>query len=382
MKILLINPPLFPIDRYGSDLARVGPVTEPLGLAFVAAALERRGDEVEILDTIALHYSGDDIRNHLKGKNYDVVGITMLTPMYLVAMEVARLVKSLGGGTKIVVGGPHPTLMPRETMEENPEVDFAVIGEGEETVVELMDALETGAPLFQVNGLAYRENGEVKITQPRPFIQDLDTTPLPAYHLLPMHLYRPTAHSYQRLPCYTIMAARGCPFRCTYCSQFFGKKVRYPSTKRIVQEMNLLVDEYGAREIKLEGDTFTANKKYVKELCQEIINNGIHKKIKWHCATHTRTVNRELLKLMHEAGCYQISYGVETGSERLMKLIRKQNTREIVREAFKMTKEAGIMIRAFFMLGLPTETREESLQTIAFAKELDPHWAQFTITTP
>jgi len=382
MKVLLINPPLFPVDRYGSDLARVGPVTEPLGLAFVAAALEKRGDEVEILDTIALRYRGDDIRNHVKGKNYDVVGITMLTPMYLVAMDVARLVKSLGENIKIVVGGAHPTLMPRETMEENPEIDFAVIGEGEETVVELIDALETGSPLSQVKGIAYRESGEVKITEPRPFIQDLDTTPIPAYHLLPMHLYRPTAHSYQRLPSYSIMAVRGCPFSCTYCSQFFGKKARYPSTKRIIQEMNLLIDKYGAKEFNMGGDTFTANKKYAKELCQEIINSGLHQKLKWHCATHVNTVDKQLLVLMHEAGCFQISYGVETGSERLMKLIRKQTTRERVREAFQMTKDAGIMIRAFFMLGLPTETREESLQAIKFAKELDPTWAQFTVTTP
>jgi len=382
LKVLLINPPLLPIDRYGSDLARVGPVTEPLGLAFVAAALERRGDEVEILDTIALRYRGDDIREHIKGKRYDVVGITMLTPMYLVALEVARLVKSLGENIKIVVGGAHPTLMPRETMEENPEIDFAVIGEGEETVVELMDALETGSPLSQVMGLAYRENGEVKITESRSFIQDLDTTPIPAYHLLPMHLYRPTAHSYQRLPSYNIMTVRGCPFSCIYCSQFFGKKARYPSAKRIIQEMNLLIDKYGAKELHLQGDTLTANKKYVKELCQEIVNNGLHQKIKWQCETHTRTVNRELLEAMAEAGCRQISYGVETGSERLMKLIRKQTTGEIIREAFQMTKDAGIMIRAFFMLGLPTETREESQQTIKFAKELDPTWAQFTVTTP
>ena len=118
MKVLSVNPPLLPIDRYGSDLARVGAVTEPLGLAFVAAALERRGAEVEILDTIALRYRGDDIRNHIKGKNYDVVGITMLTPMYLVATEVARLVKSVMSDVKIMVGGAHPTLMPRETMEE------------------------------------------------------------------------------------------------------------------------------------------------------------------------------------------------------------------------------------------------------------------------
>ena len=382
MKVLLINPPLLPIDRYGKDLAELGPVTEPLGLAYIAAVLEQRGDTVEILDTIALNYRRDDIVNHLKGKHFDAVGVTMLTPMYLTGIEVIKLVKSLYNDIIAIVGGPHPTLMPIETLRENPEIDFAVVGEGEETIVELLNAVESGTSLSKIKGIAYREGDEVRLNEARPFIQDLDSIPLPARHLLPMILYTPTAHSYQRLPNYSIMTVWGCPFRCVYCSQFFGKKPRYPSTGRIIQEMKLLIDEYGAKEIKMEGDTFTANKNYVKKLCREIIKEGLHKKIKWHCSTHVNVVDKDLLELMAEAGCWEISYGVETGSQRLMDLIRKQTTLDRVREAFKMTKEVGIMIRAFFMLGLPTETREESLQTIAFAKELDPYWAQFTITTP
>ncbi len=382
MKVLLVNPPLLPIDRYGKDLAELGPVTEPMGLAYIAAVLEQRGDKVEVLDTIALNYRKEDIINYLKGKRFDVVGVTMLTPMYLTGIEVVKLIKSLNKDTIIIVGGPHPTLMPKEILKENPEIDFVVVGEGEETIVELLNAVESRTSLSKIKGIAYRESGEVRLNEARPFIQDLDSIPLPARHLLPMHLYTPTAHSYQRLPNYSIITVRGCPFSCIYCSQFFGKKPRYPSTDRIIQEMKLLIDEYGAKEIKMEGDTFTANKNYVKKLCQEIIKEGLHKKIKWHCSTHVNTVNKELLELMAEAGCWQISYGVETGSQRLMDSIRKQTTKERIREAFKMTKEAGIMIRAFFMLGHPTETREESLQTIAFAKELDPYWAQFTITTP
>ena len=353
-----------------------------MGLAYIAAALEQRGDKVEILDTIALNYRRDKIVNHLKGKRFDVVGVTMLTPMYLTGIEVIKLVKSLYNDIIAIVGGPHPTLMPIETLKENPEIDFAVVGEGEETVVELLNAIESGTSLSKIKGIAYRESDEVRLNEARPFIQDLDSVPLPARHLLPMALYAPTAHSYQRLPNYSIITVRGCPFRCVYCSQFFGKKPRYPSTERLIQEMKLLIDKYGAKEIKMEGDTFTANKNYVKKLCREIIEEELHKKIKWHCSTHVNMVDKGLLGLMAEAGCWQISYGVETGSQRLMDLIRKQTTLDRVREAFKMTKEAGIMIRAFFMLGLPTETREESLQTIAFAKELDPYWAQFTITTP
>ena len=353
-----------------------------MGLAYIAAALEQRGDKVEILDTIALNYRRDKIVNHLKGKRFDVVGVTMLTPMYLTGIEVIKLVKSLYNDIIAIVGGPHPTLMPIETLKENPEIDFAVVGEGEETVVELLNAIESGTSLSKIKGIAYRESDEVRLNEARPFIQDLDSVPLPARHLLPMALYAPTAHSYQRLPNYSIITVRGCPFRCVYCSQFFGKKPRYPSTERLIQEMKLLIDKYGAKEIKMEGDTFTANKNYVKKLCREIIEEELHKKIKWHCSTHVNMVDKGLLGLMAEAGCWQISYGVETGSQRLMDLIRKQTTLDRIREAFKMTKEAGIMIRAFFMLGLPTETREESLQTIAFAKELDPYWAQFTITTP
>ncbi|MDD3814852.1 MAG: radical SAM protein, partial [Desulfocapsaceae bacterium] len=211
----------------------------------------------------------------------------------------------------------------------------------------------------------------------------LDTIPPPARHLLPMDKYHLTASrvsggSY----CPTIIVARGCPFSCTYCSRIFGKSLRFHSIERILSEINSLISIYHINQLNIEADTLTASKKFLTQLCRGLIDSGINKQIKWTCESRVDTVDEESLRLMKEAGCWQISYGVETGSQRLLDKINKGTTLQQIEEVFRITKEIGISIRGFFMLGLPEETKEESLATIEFAKKIDPLWAQFTLTTP
>ena len=384
MNILLINPNLSLSERYGM-LARVGPTTEPLGLAYLAAAVRKAGHEVKIIDAAASHCKPPDLVRELKKENYDIIGITLMTPMYLCAMEVVRSIKKVDKKIKIIVGGPHVTVTPEETLRNNRDIDYAVLGEGEYTVVELIDAIKSSKEnLSEIRGIAFfdkREN-KVVITAPRPFEPHIDRLPLPARALLPMKLYTPTPTYYQRLPAYIVLTTRGCPFRCLYCSKIFGNTIRYHSVERVIEEINILIKEYAAKEIIFRDDSFTTNKKYVVKLCKEMIKQGINKKIQWMCVTRVDLVDEELLRIMKKAGCWSIHFGAESGSQRLLDIARKGITIDQIRTAFSLTRRLGIKTKAFFMLGLPTETREESLQTIKFAKELDPDGVQFTITVP
>lgn len=363
MKVLLINPPYSNEQRYGKDMARFGPCNEPLGLAYLAGALEKAGHEVKIWDGM--------INPHPPwGRlgSAQLIGITMLTPTYTIAHKLIKTIRKYRFTAPIVVGGPHPTILPRETLRDIPEIDYIIVGEGEQRLLELVKDLPDNKFPWRI--LAGRS------------LQHLDTLPLPARHLLPMHLYKMTRSRRQSDHAYTVIVARGCPYRCAFCCRIHGRKVRYHSVERVIEEINILVEEYSASEINLEADTITHNREFIAALCSKLIDHGLDRKIKWTCESRVDTVNEEMLAHMKRAGCWQISYGVESGSQRLLDFIKKGIRLQQVEEAFRITKKIGINIRAFFMLGIPTETKEESLETINFAKKLDAGWSQFTLCVP
>jgi len=383
MRVLLINPPYTAEDRYGKDLGKFGPLNEPLGLAYLAANLERGGHVVSILDAPALDLTSVGICKSIEAESYDLIGVTMLTPMYHRSVEVVRAIKKAFPELPIVVGGPHPTILPKETLTENKEIDFAVIGEGEIVFLNFVNALEKNENTEDIPGIAYRRNNAVIVNQPPEMIAQLDDLPIPARHLLPMHAYHMTESRTQSEHAFTVSVSRGCPFNCAFCCRIiFGRKVRHHSVGRIIDEITILINDYGAREINLEADTLTVNKHFINSLCERIIDSGLSRKITWTCESRIDTVNEDMLKKMKEAGCWEISYGVETGSQRLLDVIHKDISLDQIEKTFAITKRIGISIRAFYMLGIPTETREESLKTISFAKKLDATWSQFTVFTP
>ncbi len=382
MRVLLINPPYTTTDRYGEDLGRFGPLNEPLGLAYLAASLERGGQQVTILDAPAEGMSVDGVCGVAARGGHELAGVTMLTPMYSRSIEVIEALKGRLPETKVVVGGAHPTILPGETLMENAAIDFAVVGEGEIVLLDLVNTLAHGGNLEHVRGLAFRRGDDVLVNPPSTPVKDLDDLPRPARHLLPMHAYRMTRSRTRAEHAFTVSVARGCPFDCAFCCRIFGRGIRHHSVERLIEEAGLLADDYGAKEINLEADTLTLDRNFVHALCQGLVASGLAKRMAWTCESRVDTVDAEMLKAMKAAGCWQISYGVESGSQRLLDLIHKGISIDRIEKTFALTKEVGISIRAFFMLGLPTETRAESLKTIALAKRLDARWSQFTLFTP
>ncbi len=382
MNVVLINPPLSLEDRYGKDMQKFGAVSEPLGLAYIAGYLETQGYHVRIIDAQAEHMGHEEVVHSALRDPDVIIGVTVLTPVFNAVKHLCQQIKRSRPDALVVLGGPHCTALPERTLEEIETADIVAIGEGELTMAAICAQAAKG-DWSQVAGICYRQNNRITRNTDRGFIKDLDRIPPPARHLLPMHKYHLTASRVSGSDyCPTIIVARGCPFKCSYCSRTFGKSFRAHSIERIIAEIHQLIDTYQIRQINIEADTLTANKRFLHGLCRAMIAADFPSRLTWTCESRVDTVNAESLGLMKKAGCWQISYGVETGSQRLLNQISKWVTLEQVEAAFRMTKRLGISIRGFFMLGLPTETPDESRMTIEFAKKLDPLYAQFTVTVP
>ncbi|MEE9175676.1 MAG: radical SAM protein, partial [Thermodesulfobacteriota bacterium] len=283
-----------------------------------------------------------------------------------------------------VLGNIHPTLLPRETLGDN-TTDFIVRGEGEETFIELLNVLSNSKnnhDFSKIKGLSYRDGNTVVNNPDRECITDLDHLPYPAWHLFPIEKFNNLPlHWMIKKPCFIMMFSRGCPYRCTFCS-LISQKPRYRKPKYVVDEMLFLAEQYGAKQIIFMDAAFSLNKKKVIELCNEMIKRGVPKKLVWLCETRVNHVDQEMLDKMYEAGCRRIAFGIESGVQSLLNDVKKGFTLDQARSAIRMCKKAKIETITFFMLGLPNETRDLSMKTIAFAKELDPDFAKFNLTVP
>ncbi len=380
-KTILINPPFTLEDRYGSRMKSFGAISEPLGLAYIAASMLEHNQDVEILDAPAVNAGFEDVIEKVQSGGYTLIGITLLTPMFDSVKRLCKKLKEKNPKLKIIVGGPHPTALPERTLKEITQIDYLCYGEGETTMVELVRHLEGSGKLCDILGLAYRQGAEINVNPARPFESDLDSIPKPARHLLPMDHYRLTASRTKGSSyCPTLIVARGCPFDCQYCSHPSGRTFRHHSVERVISELKDLKLVYGIDQVNLEADTLTVDKGFIEKLSTQMVEQKLD--LCWTCESRVDTIDEKSLKLMSAAGCWQISYGIESGSQRILELIHKGITKDQVRKAVKMAKDARITVRGFFMIGLPSESMEEALETIKFAKELDPMWAQFTVTIP
>lgn len=392
MDILLIQPPVLLRERYRHHTGNVGGHLPPLNLASLAAYVRQGGHTVSIIDGNVAEKKLSDIVDSIP-INTRVAGLTAITSNFHLAEDIAKKIKKNNPSVLIVLGGHHATTCINEILEKENCFDFIVYGEGEETFLELVDKFrETNYDkkeffgknrvLEKIRGIGYRVRKMPVVTEKRNLINDIDKLPLPARDLLPMKKYTPLPNNYKRLPATSIIVSRGCPYECIFCSanKLFGRKLRLRSPGKVLEELRQLVEDYGVKEVSFWDDTLTVNPEWLTKLCNLMIEEGVN--ISWTCLGRVNNVTLELLLVMKKAGCWNICYGIESGSQELLNIIGKGTRLDQIRKAVSWTKSVGIEIRGSFMLALPGETPDLAVQTIDFARELDLDYAQFCITTP
>ncbi|MCP8309530.1 MAG: cobalamin B12-binding domain-containing protein [archaeon] len=350
----------------------------PLGLASIAAVLEANDVRVKLIDALALHLNWKKIESIVSKYKPDIVGVTCFTQDVPNVAHLAKMVKSIAPECTVIAGGPHPSLCSEDLLRRT-AIDIAVIGEGEYTMLDLVNALEKNGDLTKILGIAFKDkDGKIIKTSPRPPISNLDSLPFAARHHLPPQLYSVLGKPYP----VTMICSRGCPYNCVFCSipKIHGHKHRARSVENVIREIEFLMQNYHAKSIDFKDDNFTLDMGWTKTLCDEIIKRGLD--INWMCLTRVDCVNKGLLQAMKKSGCTSISYGVESGSQEVLNRAKKGITVEQIRNAVKWTKEAGIEVFSWFMFGLPGENKETIQQTIKFAKDLDPDYAYFFIASP
>jgi len=352
----------------------------PLGLAYIAAVLEKEGFEVEILDNYMLNKPIEDVKLQVKKLNPEIVGIGCSSNTYQRCVETAKAVKQVLPSCKVVVGGPHPSFMP-ESMLQHPEIDYVVMGEGERAMLELAINIRKRASdsaFASIPGIAYNHEGKT-VKNAQSFIKDLDQLPFPARHLLPMHLYFRAIDYLDVEPVTTMTVLRGCPYNCNWCNVkgLWGATCRAFGPARVVTEIDHLVKNYGIKGIYFMGDNFTINKKRTMQLCELIKESKLD--IEWACDTGVDQISRDLLKAMRGAGCRTIWFGVESGSPAVLKKINRGITTQQVEQTIRLCKEEGVKTAVSFMLGIPGETVKDMKATYEFAKKIDPDWCHFNI---
>jgi len=379
MKVVLIAPPTTIQERYPEEhpLRKATQITEPLGLAYIAAMLEQ-DHAVEIIDCVAEDLTVLHAVWKIEEICPEIVGISAFTPTIDTALRLARLTKQLLPSVTIVLGGIHPTIFPEQVMQ-NKEVDFVVIGEGEYAMRNLVQALENQEELSNVNGIAYRRDNQIILTPPYFMEKKLDNFPLPARHLLPMEKYKPFIAKHH--PALSMISSRGCPYQCVFCSRdISGASYRLRSASTVVEEIIILVNQYHAKEIDFVDPVFGLNRSWTKEFCQRLVEEKLD--VTWSALTRVDLIDEDLLKAMKKSGCWMLYYGIEAGDQMLLNAIKKNTKLEDIKHSVKLTREAGIKVWGSFMFGLPAETPELALKTLEFAKSLPLDFASFHLTTP
>lgn len=374
MKLLLINPPMVSGDKPGYHH-----LSPPLGIMYLAGFLKNKGMSVDILDLV--------IDNETKPVDYvsqtkpDVVGITSMTGNFPFGLKIAGEIKSKFD-IPIVFGGPHSTILPREVLQ-NEVIDYVVMGEGEYTLYDLLKSLKEQIGLNSIKGLGYKRNGELILNEERNRVEDMDSIPFPAYDLINNEAYISYGAKFMGFRHIVMILSRGCPGRCTFCAQnlTMGRKFRAFSPKRAVDEIEVLLDKYDAEGIWFKDSEFNMNRNWTLEFCDEILRRRL--KFKWTCLTRADGIDMKLAQKLKEAGLEQVWIGAESGSDRVMReVLNKEISVAKVKRAFEACKSVGLKTSAFFMMGLPTETKEEVRLTFELIKELDSRPMQIAIYHP
>jgi len=363
-EVVLINPPVKKIVERRYDR----PAFPHLGLAYVASYLISKQIRCRVIDAKLEAIDPDTIIKRLKSIDPGLIGITSMTHEIENAHFLAEEIKLHLPLVKIVVGGVHATVLPSDTLKEYPSFDFAIIGEGEETMFEL--ARNGGAHLDTINGLCYRRDGKIVMNAPREKIRNLDELPFPAWELFPVAKE------------YPIMTARGCPFNCIFCANPNGNVVRKRSARRIIDEFEMTVNRYNPKRIVFWDEALAIDRDRINEMLDLLIQKKLNRRVSWYAQTHVNTVDYPLFKKMKEAGCVHIGLGIESGNEKILDSLNKGITLAKIKSAVAAAKKAGLPVEGYFILGHPDETKKTALDTINLAVKLNPEYPVFGIMTP
>jgi len=397
-KVLLITPPAITFK----SLRDINPVP-PLGLAYIAAVLERRGLEVEIFDSliedtervedvgpgiIRIGASFSAIKDKIEKFAPDMVGVSNLFSRQAVnAHEIYRIVKSVNPGIVVVAGGAHPTVM-AETVMKDENVDFVVMGEGEDAIAGLVDHIEGRKESTLLDGIVFRKNGETRVVPKKSFIEDLDSIPFPARHLLKMERYFGLKQSHgerQSMRFSPIVTSRGCPMGCTFCTahHVWGRLFRARSPENVIKEMEELKSKYGVEELLIEDDNLTLDTKRAEKIFDLMIERKLG--LKWDTPNGVAafTLTNDLVKKMKDAGCYKMNIAVESGNKDILKnVIKKPLDLEKVRSLVDYARSIGLRVGIFLIIGMPGETLKNMWESYRFADKIGAHDAFVSIATP
>ncbi|MFH1045786.1 MAG: radical SAM protein [Candidatus Omnitrophota bacterium] len=378
MKILLVHAPIFFNTVKRNVLEDTANAAPPLGLAYLASMV-KNDSAVEIVDAQGL--SEEELKNKIAAAGAEIVGISATSASAQNAERIAGLAKEINPQTFTVLGGPHLTAAPEDTMELFTSLDLGVIGDGEEIFREIVRRRLQKKSCQDLAGVAYRDNGTIKVNPPGKLLP-LDELPFPAWELLPppqRYSFNPSA--YRRRPHCIVIASRGCPYQCIFCHvSRFRPTIRYRSARNIVDEIEYLMRNFGIKEVRFGDELFAVNKRWAGEVCQEIRQRKL--KLIWSCEARADSMSEEFAHTLKAGGCWQITMGVESGSPVILEKIKKGISLEQVKNTIKWAHQAGLSVRAFFMLGFPFESREDLQKTINFAAGSDLDYASFGYVVP
>lgn len=369
LRVLLMTPPYRAEERLGK-LRFLGGCLPSISLLYLAAALRDRCD-LCVLDASFLDLDKETTMGRVKTFAPDIVGISAVTPAISRAQNLAAQIKEFNPRITTILGGPHITTVPMETMGRTPAIDVGVVGEGEITIREIVKSFDGSVQsLIGINGTVVRgDNGELHRAESRELIKNIDTLGLPAYDLVdrtaPLH---PALFKTRRVPAIHAITSRGCAHTCSYCNtNIFNKRLRFHSADYVMDLIRHLIT-LGYREIAFEDDNFTDHRKRLTEVCNRLIDERID--LSWSVNARIDTVDEDMLRLMRRAGCWYISYGIESGNQETLDRIGKKITLDMIRERIKLTRKCGIEAKGFFIIGFPWETEETIRETVVFALSL------------
>ncbi|MFH1331687.1 MAG: radical SAM protein [archaeon] len=380
-KVMFLNPTLTLKDLYNA-LGESGSELPPLGISILAAITREKGYDTSILDAIALKLNRQETVKRILDASPDYLGITSTTMAVFNAVEIANEVKKQNKDIKVILGGPHLNAAPLETFERFDCFDVGVYGEGEYTVVELLEHLDKKKNIDNIKGLVLKKGKKVLMTERRPYIKNLDEIPIPAWDLLPnlVKYYQPAADSLYRSPATLLITSRGCPGQCVFCEKsVFGNLCRAYSAPYVIKMIKYLIDNYGIKDLFIEDDNFLVFKNRMRDISKTIIDEKID--ITWSCMGRVDVVDEETLRLAKQAGCWQVNYGLESGSQKILDILNKGVTVEQNERAVRLTNKVGIGVKGLFMLGNFGETEQTIKETWDFIKRVpmtDFHMTYFT----